>query len=115
MSSIARTLELKGTATTVYTTSTAVDRVRRAICNRRCPTFKKTAVVIAKARNTKALSPSLSRNFEVFDAERPPCQFRNSIHEVRRGKGSAVREAISQSFRTTRMVTLTVIHIEKGI
>ena len=58
----AKNPKLSGTATTVKTTSNVVDMERRQIWMTRCPTFKKAAVVIAKATKTKAWSDAFSWN-----------------------------------------------------
>ena len=109
-----RTPKLIGIATVVNTTSKTVATVKRPILTSLCPTFRKTPVVTASARNTRALSVSVARNSGVLAGQRLPCQFRNSIQVVRKGNGRAVRDARSQSCRTTRRTTLAIIHKEKG-
>ena len=93
--------KLKGMAAMVTMMSTPVAAVSSPIFRKRFPTFMKTAVVIAKARNTNARSPSVSWNFGGWSAKMPPCQLRKSIQNVRNGKGRAVRDAKSQSCFTT--------------
>ena len=83
--------------------------------SKRGPTFKKTAVVTAMATKMNALAVSESCIRSACSLQSPPCQFKNSIHEVRKGNGKAVREASSQSRFTIFKMTLAMIHMENGM
>ena len=111
---IANTFKLTGNDAAVMTTRIVVDMVRRPIRSKRGPNFKNMAVVIAMATKINALSVSVSCIRSAWLLQRPPCQLRNNIHEVKNGNGRAVSEARSQSRLTILNNTLAIIHIENG-
>ena len=91
-----------------------VTTVRSPIRNRRGPNFKNTAVVTAMAKKINALAVSESCIRSAWLLQRPPCQFKNSIQDVKNGNGRAVREASSQSRLTILNNTLAMTHMENG-
>ena len=107
-------LKLAGSDTAVAVIKMAVETVKSPILTHLEPVFRKTAVVIAMARKMNALALSLSCIPRMWVPQRPPCQLRNKTQEVKKGNGRAVKDASSQSCRTTLDNTEARIHREKG-